>query len=76
MYLVWQKWPFQISAKLLRRRITAEGELFQEMQNIKVGALILNHNETYTLNKLASLEATLVQNYDPATYSLSDGGEV
>merc|ERR1719430_1447529 len=26
----------QISAKLLRRRITAEGELFQEMQNIKV----------------------------------------
>jgi len=26
----------QISAKLLRRRITAEGEMFQEMQNIKV----------------------------------------
>ena len=23
-----------------------------------------------------SLKATLVQNYDPATYSLSDGGEV
>merc|ERR1712183_962910 len=26
----------QISAKLLRRRISSEGELFQEMQNIKV----------------------------------------
>ena len=27
---------FQISAKLLRRRITQEGELYQEMKNLKV----------------------------------------
>ena len=29
-----------------------------------------------TMNKLASLEATLVRNYDPATHWLTDGGKV
>merc|ERR1719422_1598996 len=34
----------QISAKLLRRRITAEGEMFQEMQNIKVSPETTNES--------------------------------
>ena len=44
---------------------------FGDFDQIKQNAKMCLHN-----NKLASLEATLVRNYDPLNHLITDGGKV
>ena len=54
--------------KLIWARLGVSRPIYVNVDSANLGFLYFNFLGGYQLNKLASLEATLVRNYDPATH--------